>query len=64
MRSFIYTVMQLVDTKGATSTTLLHFLVDTVETSFPKVLGFLEQLKDCEEAAKGIDTKNIRNTIA
>lgn len=48
----ISSINKLVDTKGATSTTLLHFLVDTVETSFPKVLGFLEQLKDCEEAAK------------
>ncbi|CAO3653877.1 unnamed protein product [Mucor hiemalis] len=48
----ISSINKIVDTKGATSTTLLHFLVDTVETSFPKVLGFLDQLKECEEASK------------
>jgi hypothetical protein len=35
-----------------TSTTLLHFLVETVETNFHKVLGFLDELKYCEEASK------------
>lgn len=31
----------------------MHFLVETVENKFPKVLGFLDELRDSEEACKG-----------
>ncbi|GAN04863.1 hypothetical protein MAM1_0075c04328 [Mucor ambiguus] len=48
----ISSINKLIDTKGNTSTTLLHFLVETVESKFPKILGFLDELKDTEEACK------------
>ncbi|CAO3610251.1 unnamed protein product [Mucor fragilis] len=48
----ISSINKLIDTKGNTSTTLLHFLVETVESKFPKVLGFLDELRDTEEACK------------
>lgn len=43
------------DTKSTnnSSNTLLHFIIETIEKSFPKLVGFLNELKDCEEASKG-----------
>ncbi|KAG1121834.1 hypothetical protein G6F42_012044 [Rhizopus arrhizus] len=48
----ISSINKLIDTKGNTSTTLLHFLVETVESKFPKILGFLDELKATEQAYK------------
>ncbi|KAI9473530.1 MAG: hypothetical protein EXX96DRAFT_578379 [Benjaminiella poitrasii] len=49
----ISSINKIIDTKGsATSTTLLHFLVETTEKSFHKVLGFLDELESCKEACK------------
>lgn len=39
------------------NSTLLHFLVETVETNFPKLLGFLEELQYSDQASKGIYKK-------
>ena len=33
--------------------TLLHHLVDLVEKRFPKVAGFLDEIKSAEDGAKG-----------
>ncbi|KAI9020716.1 hypothetical protein CLU79DRAFT_755176 [Phycomyces nitens] len=57
----IASINKLVDTKGTnTSTTLLHFLIETVEQNFPEMADFLEELEECGEACKvsGIDMNN------
>jgi hypothetical protein len=57
---FLFLWQQLIDTKGATSsTTLLHFLVDIVEQNFPIISDFLEELEDCGKAYKGTVRKDI-----
>ncbi|KAG1198021.1 hypothetical protein G6F70_006166 [Rhizopus microsporus] len=50
----ITSINKLIDTKSTsnTSSTLLHFIVEIIEKSFPKVLEFLDELKYCEEASK------------
>lgn len=50
----IASINKLIDTKdAATSTTLLHFLVDTVERYFSEISYFLEELDDCGKANRG-----------
>ena len=47
------TFKRLLDTKsGDRKQTLLHFLVHTIETHYPQVEGFLEELKPVEAAAR------------
>lgn len=44
----------MVDTKGTEgNTTLLHFLVDSVEKKFPRLHGFLDDLQESGNACKG-----------
>ncbi|KAI8997464.1 hypothetical protein BDB01DRAFT_857818 [Pilobolus umbonatus] len=49
----IDSINKLIDTKSTNNSTLLHFLVETVDKSFPKTGEFLDELKYCEEASKG-----------
>jgi cytokinesis protein len=45
-----------VDTKGTEgNTTLLHFVVDTVELKIPRLHGFLDELQECGDACRGIN---------
>ncbi|KAG1310055.1 hypothetical protein G6F64_004841 [Rhizopus arrhizus] len=47
----IASINKLVDTKGTEgSVTLLHFLVDSVESKFPRLHGFLDDLQECGDA--------------
>ncbi|KAI9243693.1 hypothetical protein BY458DRAFT_530433, partial [Sporodiniella umbellata] len=50
----IASINKLIDTKSSTnsSNTLLHFLVEVVEKSFPAINGFLSELAKCETANK------------
>ncbi|KAI9259027.1 hypothetical protein BDA99DRAFT_484089 [Phascolomyces articulosus] len=49
----IASINKLVDTKGTEgATTLLHFLVDTVESKFPRIHGFLSDLKETGQACR------------
>ena len=42
------------NTKGHDGrTTLLHFLVDTIEKKYPDLLSFHEELMHVEQAARG-----------
>lgn len=53
----IGSINKLVDTKGTEgNTTLLHFLVDSVESKFPRLHGFLDDLQESGSACRG---KNI-----
>ncbi|KAI8145922.1 hypothetical protein BJV82DRAFT_535287 [Fennellomyces sp. T-0311] len=47
-------INKLVDTKGTEggATTLLHFLVDTVEDKFPRLHGFLDDLQETGQACR------------
>jgi len=46
-------INRLVDTKSANNKlTLLHFIVDTIETKFPEVLNFTDELSDVDAASK------------
>lgn len=50
----ISSINKLVDTKGSKeNTTLLHFLVDVVESKFPRIYNFLDDLKSTDAACKG-----------
>jgi hypothetical protein len=50
----ISSINKLVDTKGSKdNTTLLHFLVDIVESKFPRIYGFFDDLKGMDAACKG-----------
>lgn len=50
----IASINKLVDTKGAEgNTTLLHFLVDSVESKFPRLHGFLDDLQESGNACRG-----------
>jgi cytokinesis protein len=50
----ISSINKLVDTKGSKdNTTLLHFLVDIVESKFPRIYGFFDDLKGTDAACKG-----------
>jgi hypothetical protein len=50
----ISSINKLVDTKGSKdNSTLLHFLVDIVESKFPRIYGFLDDLKGTDAACKG-----------
>ncbi|KAJ2959693.1 hypothetical protein NQZ79_g4808 [Umbelopsis isabellina] len=49
----IASINKLVDTKGSKeNTTLLHFLVDIVESKFPRIYNFLDDLKSTDSACK------------
>ncbi|KAG2183787.1 hypothetical protein INT43_006798 [Umbelopsis isabellina] len=49
----IASINKLVDTKGSKeNTTLLHFLVDIVESKFPRIYKFLDDLKSTDSACK------------
>ncbi|CDS04805.1 hypothetical protein LRAMOSA07335 [Lichtheimia ramosa] len=50
----IASINKLVDTKctDGSSTTLLHFLVDTIESKFPRLHGFLDDLKETGQACR------------
>jgi len=49
----ISSINKLVDTKGSKeNTTLLHFLVDVVESKFPRIYNFLDDLKSTDAACK------------
>ncbi|KAG1453587.1 hypothetical protein G6F56_007531 [Rhizopus delemar] len=49
----VASINKLVDTKGTEGNlTLLHFLVDTVESKFPRLHGFLDDLQECGDACK------------
>ncbi|OBZ82693.1 Delphilin, partial [Choanephora cucurbitarum] len=50
----IASINKIIDTKGSSSTTLMHILVQTVENSFPEIIGFLEELCYCQEASQGL----------
>ncbi len=50
----IASINKLVDTKGTEgNTTLLHFLVDSVESKFPRLHGFLDDLQESGNACRG-----------
>ena len=47
-------LFQLGNTKGHDGrTTLIHYLVDTIEKKFPDITGFTEELLHIEKAARG-----------
>ncbi|KAL9555089.1 hypothetical protein MBANPS3_002512 [Mucor bainieri] len=49
----IASINKLVDTKGTEgNTTLLHFLVDSVESKFPRLHGFLDDLQESGNACR------------
>ncbi|ORZ12691.1 hypothetical protein BCR42DRAFT_467822 [Absidia repens] len=49
----ISSINKLVDTKGTEgNTTLLHFLVDTVESKMPRIHSFLDDLQDTGDACR------------
>ncbi|ORZ09817.1 formin homology 2 domain-domain-containing protein [Absidia repens] len=49
----IGSINKLVDTKGTSnSTTLLHFLAETVEKNFTNINEFVDELQPCKEAYK------------
>ncbi|ORZ05858.1 hypothetical protein BCR42DRAFT_427913 [Absidia repens] len=49
----ISSINKLLDTKGTEGdTTLLHFLVDTVETKLPRLHGFLDDLQETGHACR------------
>ncbi|CAO3596021.1 unnamed protein product [Absidia cylindrospora] len=49
----IGSINKLVDTKGTSnSTTLLHFLAETVEKNFTNINDFVDELEPCKEAHK------------
>ncbi|KAI9254347.1 hypothetical protein EDC94DRAFT_618559 [Helicostylum pulchrum] len=49
----ISSINKLVDTKGTEgNTTLLHFLVDSVELKFPRLHGFLDDLQESGSACR------------
>ncbi|CEI97859.1 hypothetical protein RMCBS344292_11984 [Rhizopus microsporus] len=49
----IASINKLVDTKGTEgNVTLLHFLVDSVESKIPRLHGFLNDLQECGDACK------------
>ncbi|KAK9688295.1 hypothetical protein K7432_014456 [Basidiobolus ranarum] len=49
----IHSINRLVDTKGKhNQTTLLHFLVNTIEQKFPHILKFLEELKPVDSGCQ------------
>lgn len=49
----IASINKLVDTKGTEgNTTLLHFLVDSVESKFPRLHGFLNDLQESGSACR------------
>ncbi|KAI8095753.1 hypothetical protein BDF21DRAFT_374116 [Thamnidium elegans] len=49
----ISSINKLVDTKGTEgNTTLLHFLVDSVELKFPRLHGFLDDLQESGNACR------------
>ncbi|OZJ02756.1 hypothetical protein BZG36_03344 [Bifiguratus adelaidae] len=52
----IASINKLVDTKAtqSSSTTLLHFLVEMVETNYPDILNFIDDLKDTGAACRVI----------
>lgn len=48
------------DTKGTEgSTTLLHFLVDTVESKIPRIHNFLNDLRETGQACRGMTMNTI-----
>ncbi|KAI8353613.1 armadillo-type protein [Choanephora cucurbitarum] len=52
----IASINKLVDTKGTEgNTTLLHFLVDAVESKFPRLHGFIEDLQESGDACKELE---------
>ena len=47
--------LQLGNTKGVDGkTTLVHYLVETVEKKFPELITFHEELMHVEQAARGV----------
>ena len=57
---FIYRLFQLENTKSQDGKqTLLHFLVNTIESKYPEVLEFSDEMLHVEQAARGMIVINI-----
>lgn len=47
--------MQLINTKASSKMSLLHFVALTVETKFPELKTFLQELESVPRGARGTE---------